>query len=252
MSESRGRKTRKTRWQLTLGIKETIFSLVGVVGLVMMSFALGTLAGRGDIYRVLHNWGFLGPEAAKALQPWNPPQANMSLFAPAGPPAMQQPEASLTTAAPLHPTGSAPQQGSIAGTFATPPAALPTAKKSKSQAGSASLHKVKEEELRRLREEVAKKLKFQNSLDTATYKPSKKVNANSKAKTPATTLVKGRKSPDKKTAQAKVAELQKKGAAATLKEGRDQKGRAASPPKSVSTAQNKPKSGGTKLKTKGE
>jgi hypothetical protein len=228
-----------------LGVKETLFSLVGVVGLVMMSFALGTLAGRGDIYRVLHNWGFLGPEAITAVQPWNPPQANMSLFAPTGPPAMQQPDAGLTTAAPANPAASSVQQGSIAGTFTTPAAASPAAKKSKSSASAASRQKMKEEELRRLREEVAKKLKFQNSLDTSTYKPSKKGSAGSKAKTPATTLVKG-KSQDKKSTQAKVTENQKKGAA------NDQKGQAASPPKAATTAQNKAKNGATKLKTKGQ
>ncbi|MDI6853579.1 MAG: hypothetical protein QME75_08265 [Deltaproteobacteria bacterium] len=246
MSEGRGRKTRKSKWQLTLGVKETVFSLVGVIGLVMMSFAVGTLAGRGDIYRVLHNWGLLGPEAVKAVQPWNLPQANMSLFAPAGPPAVQQPETGPTAAAPVHPAAPVPQQGSIAGAFAPAPAGSQAAKKSKPNASSASRQKMKEEELRRLREEVAKKLKFQNSLDTSTYKSAKKGAAGSKAKTSATTLAKG-KAADKKSSPAKVAELQKKGAAAS-----DQKARAASPSKPVSTAQNKPKSGATKLKTKGE
>jgi hypothetical protein len=71
MGESRGKKARKpTDWKLQLGIKELIFGGLGVAGLVMMSFALGTLAGRGDIYRVLHNWGLLGPDSNKTGQVW--------------------------------------------------------------------------------------------------------------------------------------------------------------------------------------
>ena len=69
MGESRGRKAKKA-WQMQVGIKELIFTGLGVAGLVMMSFALGTLAGRGDIYRVLHNWGLVGPDPGKVGQVW--------------------------------------------------------------------------------------------------------------------------------------------------------------------------------------
>ena len=69
MGESRGKKAKKA-WQMQVGIKELIFTGLGVAGLVMMSFALGTLAGRGDIYRVLHNWGLLGPDSGKVGQIW--------------------------------------------------------------------------------------------------------------------------------------------------------------------------------------
>lgn len=261
MSESRGRRNKKGRWQLTLGVKETLCALVGIIGLVMMSFALGTLTGRGDIYRVLYNWGFLGPEAAKALQPWNPPQAAIPPLAPAAPPT-QDAGATLTTAATVNPTALPPHQGSIAGVASTTPASPPAAKKTKPGANPARLQKSKDEEMRRLREEVAKKLKFQNSLDTAAYKPAKARDTKAKAgeKAPAATLVKVGTYRDKKAAQARVAEMQKNGETAALKEGKDQKGsyftvyrkKSAPLPKTASAAPSKPKSAGTKLKTKGE
>jgi hypothetical protein len=262
MAESRGKKSKKGRWQLILGVKETIFALVGVIGLVMMSFAVGTLAGRGDIYRVLHNWGVLGPEATKALQPWNPPQTAFPPIPPAAPPAAQNPGATLTTAAPVNPAAPTPQQGSIAGPIAaTPPAATPSAKKPK-QNPSQRDRKSKEAELRRMREEVAKKLKFQNSLDTATFKPAeaRKPQVKIAEKPGSFTLVRVAKYRDKKAAKARVAELQKQGEQVTLKEGKDQKGpyfivyrkKSAGSHNTPSAAQSKPKSAGTKLKTKGE
>jgi hypothetical protein len=262
MAESRGRKSKKGRWQLILGVKETVFTLVGIIGLVMMSFAVGTLAGRGDIYRVLYNWGFLGPEAAKALQPWNPPQAAVPTLPPVSPPAAQPPGSTLTTAAPINPAAPTPHQGSIAGPVSATPAAPPAAKKSKPSANQASPHKTKEEELRRMREEVAKKLKFQNSLDIATPRPAKTRDSKVKIaeKPSSTTMVRVAKYRDKKAAKARVAELQKQGDAVTLKEGKDEKGpyflvyrqKSADAPKRPSVAQNKTKRAGTKLKTKGE
>ncbi len=262
MAESRGKKSKKGRWQLILGVKETSFALIGIIGLVMMSFAVGTLAGRGDIYRVLYNWGLLGPEATKALQPWSPPQAAFPPIPPAAPPVTQNPGATLTTAAPVSPAMPTPQQGSIAGPIAVPPAtAAPSAKKAR-QNTTPRGHKSKEEELRRMREEVAKKLKFQNSLDTATFKPAKTRESKVKIaeKPNSSTLVRVAKYRDKKAAKARVAELQKQGEQVTLKEGKDQKGpyfmvyrqKSAGSHKTSSVAQTKPKSAGTKLKTKGE
>lgn len=227
MTESRGRKGKKGRWQLVLGAKETLFALVGVLGLVMMSFALGTLAGRGDIYRVLHNWGLLGPEAAKAVQPlppWNLPQVAVAPTPPAAPAALQTAEAPPVGAAPTGPVPSPPQQGSIAPLAPASPPAAP-AKKAKSTPRKDN--KSKDEELRRLREEVAKKLKFQNSLDTAAPRPKaaagpKAKQGEKKAGSPPPVMV--AKYRDKKAAAAKVAELHKHGEQAVLKEGKDDKG----------------------------
>jgi hypothetical protein len=255
MAESRGKKSKKGQWQLILGAKESFFALVGIIGLVMMSFAMGTLAGRGDIYRVLHNWGFIGPEAAKAVQPWNPPQAGFPPIPPSVPPAPQNPGATLTTAAPSSPALPLPQQGSIAAPPGASAPATASGKKAK-QAVTLRDHKSKEEELKRLKEEVAKKLKFQNSLDTSTFKPAK-----ARDKAPATTLVRVGKYRDKKAAQARVAELKKQGEQVSLKEGKDKQGpyytvyrrkASGSTQPTSSVAQNKPKTAGTKLKSKRE
>lgn len=261
MAESRGRKSRKGRWQLVLGVKESLFALVGVLGLMMMSFAVGTLAGRGDIYRVLHNWGLLGPEAAKAVQPlppWNLPQAAVAPTPPAAPAALQTAEAPPVGAAPTGPVPSSPQQGSIAPLVpASPPAA--SAKKAKSTHHKDS--KSKEDELRRLREEVAKKLKFQNSLDTAAPKPKaggpKAKPGEKKAGSPQPVMV--AKYRDKKAAAAKVAELRNHGEQAVLKEGKDDKGpyfavyrqKPADLPKAANS-QTQPRTAAAKPKKRGE
>ena len=67
----RGKKGKKAGWHLTLGVKDAIFAGIGLVGLLMMSFALGALAGRGDIYRAAYSWGLLTPDGAKVAQ-WMP------------------------------------------------------------------------------------------------------------------------------------------------------------------------------------
>ena len=67
----RGKKAKKAGWHLTLGVKDAIFAGIGLVGLLMMSFALGALAGRGDIYRAAYSWGLLTPDGAKVAQ-WMP------------------------------------------------------------------------------------------------------------------------------------------------------------------------------------
>jgi hypothetical protein len=260
MAESRGKQSKKGQWHLTLGAKESLFALVGIIGLVMMSFAMGTLAGRGDIYRVLQNWGLLGAEVPRALQPWNPPQAGFPPIPPAAPPTTPNSGATLTTAAPGSPAAPAPQQGSIAAPPATAAASASPAKKTKQTA--APHRTTKEEELKRMKEEVAKKLKFQNSLDTAAYKPAKAKDQKTKAadKASAATLVKVGKFRDKKAAQARVAELQKQGEKITLKEGKDNQGayytvykqKSAGAQQAPSVAPNKPKTAGTKLKSRGE
>ena len=83
METNRGKKGKKAIWHLTLGLKDTIFVGIGVVGLMMMSFALGALAGRGDIYRVAYSWGLLTPDGTRVAQ-WLPPGVAPAPAAPAG------------------------------------------------------------------------------------------------------------------------------------------------------------------------
>jgi hypothetical protein len=80
----RGKKGKKAGWHLTLGVKDVIFAGIGLVGLLMMSFALGALAGRGDIYRAAYSWGWLAPDGAKVAQ-WMPAPGPPAV-APAGTP----------------------------------------------------------------------------------------------------------------------------------------------------------------------
>ncbi len=232
MEASRGRKGRKARWQLSLGFKEVIFAALGVLGLVMMSFALGTLAGRGDIYRVFYNWGLLSAEAPKNAH-FLPPAAPLPV-----PPAVT-PGGSATTATTAATALSSPPAAAIPETASARPATAPLTgsiapvstdstpqKKSK---GGTSLHreqKAKEEELRKVRQEVASKLKFQNSFDTSPKapRPGQKPKEKAGAGKPQPDQVKVAQFRDKKAARAKLAELKKKGVQATLKEGKDGKG----------------------------
>ena len=93
MVEGRGRKAKKASdFKLRLGAKELVFGGLGVAGLVMMSFALGTLAGRGDIYRVLNNWGLLGPDGNRTAQVWyQAPQPSPAQVIPLASPPSQEP-----------------------------------------------------------------------------------------------------------------------------------------------------------------
>jgi hypothetical protein len=250
----RGKKSKKTGWHLTLGIKETIFAGVGVAGLMMMSFALGALAGRGDIYRAASSWGLMSQEGPKVAQ-WTPPTGisggppTTAPAASAGSEATPAPIPPVATAAapavtplpqapatvpvpgsvpvaaakPAHP---APVTASI--TPLSPPVPAASAKK-KGKTGAAHHDpKAREEEMRRERQELAKKLNFQNSFDTAPKARLPKSKEHDKAQ------AKGAKSQPSqvrvgqyrngKEAQAKVAELQKKGVKASLKTSKDAKG----------------------------
>jgi hypothetical protein len=228
MGESRGKKAKKA-WQMQVGIKELIFTGLGVAGLVMMSFALGTLAGQGDIYRVLHNWGLLGPDSGKAGQVWyqpppppSPPVVALSNSAPqeASPPAKPVPP--LEHAADKAPTP-APRKGSSA----APPNPVQAKKKSPKQEA-----KAKEDKLEKIRREVASKLKFQNSLDLAATRgmsPGEKSRKSSdkehtatlKSATSQVIIVKYRNAGQ---ARAKLAQMQKQGEKVVLKEGKDHEG----------------------------
>lgn len=225
MQASRGKKGKRTGWQLVLGVKEVIFAGLGVAGLMMMTFALGTLAGRGDIYRILYNWGLLAPETAKQVQPWSgpgvsppvapAPRAGSPMAASPGPgPSASVVPAPLVQA--LAEPAAAPVKGTIAG-FTGPAAA---SKKTKS--GTLSRQgKARAEELRRLRREVASKLKFQNSLETGSWKPARPA---PKPKLASARQMKVAQFRDAKAAKVKLAELQRKGQKVKLKQGKDKKG----------------------------
>ena len=225
----RGKKGKKAGWHLTLGVKDAIFAGIGLVGLLMMSFALGALAGRGDIYRAAYSWGLLTPDGAKVAQwmpapgracggprrgrreprprlRWHPRWRRLRLPAPASP--------APVAAKPARP---GPVTGSIAPL--PPPAA---AAKKKGKTGTTHRDpKSREEELRQVRQEVVPKLKFQNSFDTGPKPRLPKAKDHDKSQPTQVRVAEYRTS---KEAQAKVAELQKKGVKATLKKTKDSKG----------------------------
>jgi hypothetical protein len=223
MEGSRGKRGKKAPWQVSVGLKDVVFAGIGVVGLMMIAFVLGALAGRGDIYRVFYKWGLVGPEAARVAQ-WLPPAPAPGTPG-AGSPVAAPAPATSSGAVPARTAAKAPPQP-VTGAIAPAPegAAAPAAKKGRG-AAAAKDQKAREEELRKARQEVVGKLKFQNSLDgqpkaaKAGAKPKEKAGG----KTPAAP-VKVAQYRDAKAAKAKVAELQKKGIKATLKEGKDDQG----------------------------
>jgi hypothetical protein len=234
---SRGKKGKKAGWHLTLGVREAIFAGIGLVGLLMMSFALGALAGRGDIYRAAYSWGLLAPDGAKVAQ-WMPVPGPPAV-APAGTPGTAT---STTVAAAVAPTPAAapavPAPAAAAPAAAAPAAAAPArpapvtgsiaavpppsaAKKKGKTETTHRDHKSREEELRQVRQEVVQKLKFQNSFDTGPKSKQPKAKDHDKAQPTPVRVAEYRTS---KEAQARVAELNKKGVKATLKTTKDSKG----------------------------
>ena len=213
----RGKRGKKAGWHLTLGVKDAIFAGIGLVGLLMMSFALGALAGRGDIYRAAYSWGLLTPDGAKVAQ-WMPPPGPPAV-APAGTPgtATSTTVASALTPAPAAaPARPGPVTGSIA------PLPTPAAAKKKGKTGTAHQDsKSREEELRQARQEVVQKLKFQNSFDTGPKPRLPKAKDHEMAQATQVRVAEYRTSQE---AQAKVAEMRKKGVKATLKTTKDSKG----------------------------
>jgi hypothetical protein len=196
--------------------------------MMIIIFILGVLAGRGDIYRLFSNWGLVSPQAPKIAQ-WSPPPAPGVNTPPAA-----LPDKSLQAAPPpgaLAPPASTPVTGSLT----APPAPAPSppdnaaqAKKTKKRASTWD-QKAKDEELRRLRQEVASILKFQNSRDAAPAKsarPASKKKEKHLAAAPKTAPKKVRVGQfrDLPAAKAKMAELQQKGEKVTLKQGKDKKG----------------------------
>ena len=221
----RGKKGKKAGWHLTLGVKEAIFAGIGLVGLLMMSFALGALAGRGDIYRAAYSWGLLAPDGARVAQ-WMPPPGPPGV-APAGTPGtatsttVAAAVAPVPAAAPSTPGVAAPERPApVTGSIAPLPPPAAAKKKGKTETTHRD-HKSREEELRQVRQEVVGKLKFQNSFDTGPKAKLPKAKDHDKAQPTQVRVADYRTS---KEAQARVAELNKKGVKATLKTTKDSKG----------------------------
>jgi len=231
MGEARGKKAKKAAgWKVHLGIKELIFAGLGVAGLVMMSFALGTLAGRGDIYRVLHNWGLLGPDSNTAGQIWyQAPPPPPPVVALASPPSLEPETPSATKPGPSQANSAekTPAIPPVKGSIAAPPNPVQAKKKS-----AKPETKGKEDKLEKIRQEVASKLKFQNSLDlsaTRTAQPGDKTKKGSDKES--ATAAKAQAAPmivakyrDAAQARARLAQMQKQGEKVTLKEGKDSEG----------------------------
>jgi hypothetical protein len=219
----RGRKSKKKGWRLTLGLKETIFAGIGVVGLMMMSFALGALAGRGDIYRAAYSWGLLSPAGSRMVQwapatgaPGLPARPNRVAAATANPAVAKGAKASRTVAA------RQAKPGVIAGSIAALPPPVPpaTTKKRSKRSSIHKDHKTREEELRRVRREVIPKLRFLNSFDNPP-KPKGHEKALTKSQTREVRVARYRSS---REARVKVTELRKKGVKATIRKIRGSRG----------------------------
>jgi hypothetical protein len=247
VEKGRAKTGKKAGWHLTLGIKDAIFAGIGLVGLLMMSFALGALAGRGDIYRAAYSWGLLAPDGAKVAQ-WMPVPVPPGV-APAGTPGTAT---STTVAAAAAPARPGPVTGSIA------PLSPPVAAKKKAKTGTAHHdHKSREEELGKVRREVVRKLKFQNSFDTGPKPRLPKAKDHDKSQPTQVRVAEYRTS---KEAKARVAELHKKGVKATLKTTKDSKGTlyivykttSSVQPTAAKIVQKPPKSSGATRKPKAE
>jgi hypothetical protein len=229
----RGKKGKKAGWQVTLKLKDIIFAGIGVVGLMMMGFALGVLAGRGDIYRAAYSWGLLNPESARLAQ-WAPAPGLPAMAPPAAPRIATSPTgasagAPVPAAAPSPVAAKSKPPSPLTGSIAPLPPAAATKKKAKTGVSRHDL-KTREEEMRRVRREVVQKLKFQNSFDTGPKprlpksKDHEKARVKSIAAKSPSTQVRVAQYRDSKAAQAKVNELHKKGIKATLKKTKDSKG----------------------------
>jgi hypothetical protein len=170
----------------------------------------------------------LAPDAAKVAQ-WMPVPGP-----PAAAPAGTLETATSTTVAsavapppaaapaPPAPGAAKPERaGPVTGSIT--PLPPPAAAKKKGKTGSTTHrdHKSREEELRKTRQEVVQKLKFQNSFDTGPKPRLPKAKDHDKTQATQTRVAEYRTS---KEAQAKVAELHKKGVKATLKKTKDSKG----------------------------
>jgi len=237
METGRGKKGKKAGWHLTLGLKDAIFAGIGMVGLMMISFTLGTLAGRGDIYRAAYSWGLLAPETRPAVQampqvaliPATPIAAAPAPAASTPAPATPAPAAAQATPAPHAATAAAapsPHPQPVAGSIAPlpAPAAASKSKKRAKAAAQAQEQKALEDQRHRERQAMARKLTFLNSFDSAPKSGQKKDKTKTTAAKPQPTQIKVATYRDGKTAKAKMAEWQKQGVKVSLKQGKDAKG----------------------------
>ena len=227
----RGKKGKKA-WQLNLRLIDVICAGIGIVGLMCMSFALGALAGRGDIYRAAYSLGLLSPEARQAAQiaPLMAPASPVAA-APAGAPTAAAPTPAAAPAPAAPPVTTAAEASAkpapVAGSMAPlPPPATAASSKKKAKAAQAQHEQKAQDEQLRQHQDVAKKMTFLNSFDS-TPKPSQKKDKD-KTKTtaakPQPAQVKVAMFRDGKAAKAKMAELQRQGFKVTLKQGKDDKG----------------------------
>lgn len=225
MAEGRGKKAKKAQWQLVLGLKQVLCGALGLTWMMLIIFVLGVLAGRGDIYRWLSSWGLITPAPAHIAHWSPPPEAPLANAAVKSPP---QESGGAKPAAP-GPPATAPSPPTVTGSM-TPAASSahpPKAKKVKKGLSHRD-HKTREEELRRLRREVAAKLKFQNSFDSKTSKtahPAKiKQEKTAQARKDSSRQVRVARFRDLKTAKARMGDLQKRGEKVSLKKGKDKQG----------------------------
>jgi hypothetical protein len=242
MEAGRGKKSKK--WQLTLGVKDAVFAAFGIIGLLMMSFTLGALAGRGDIYRVAYSWGLLRPQANPMAQVI--PQVALAPVpsvagAPAAPAVPNSEAAAVPAPVAARRAGARPRlpvqvKGKVAAKseHAAPiaasvaalpaPAAVAPARKKSKAALARHERKVKEEQERKERLEMAKKLSFLNSLDSTPKFGQKNKTKATTAKPQPPVLIRVATCRDSKSAHAKMAELEKQGVKATVKQRKGAKG----------------------------
>lgn len=222
MPEGRGKKTKKARWQLVLGVKQVLCGVLGLTWMMVIIFILGVMAGRGDIYRWFSSWGLVNPGPANVAQ-WSPPPETPVVAAAAK---SSQPEPGAKPAAPPAPSTSTPATTPITGSIAPTSSrgAPPPAKKTR-KGFSNQDYKKQQADLDKLRKEMAKKLVFQNSVRGETSKSLSKAHKKpGKAATGQKRPVRVAQFRNLKDAQARLAALQQKGEKVTLKKGKDKKG----------------------------
>ena len=215
-----GRKTHEPGRRLTLGVKQTACCCGGIAGLLLLTFVVGVLAGRGDIYRVLAHWGFVDPQSLKVAQPWLPPEESG-----AKPP---EPTAKATPAAApaSRPGPSKARTTPVAGHIVSVPVGTQTAPPAK------KTHRSKEHKSQQAKEDALKrqgevrKLRFLNSQkeQQPKLKPPKHAKGKGEARSSTAGLKKVAAYKDNRQAQAKAAELKKKGKQATVKAVKEAKG----------------------------
>ena len=129
--------------KITLGLKQALVTGLGFLMVLIWVFILGVLVGRGDLYRWLHNLGFLRAELMNPKQ--LPPSVINGAMVPAG--QSEQPDA-FSASKP------APMATSVSNQIKPNRTAAPAKK------GAA-------------KESTAKAFPFQNSLDFSPSKPGK-------------------------------------------------------------------------------